>query len=257
MNEIQNITVSIPFCDVSFEMKLINKGHNVPFYDIIKNNKIYEPETTKFICKTLHDNFNCIDIGANNGYYTILMSILGAPNTSVYSYEPMPDSYKLLLDNVKGRNNVHTFNVALSSVIGSMELNFETEADGTASGIKLPSHRNRIKVPVTTLDRELIDKSSISISKPTLIKIDVEGFEPEVISGGRKLLSGLDECYVIFEYMKDYYSRRMINYDALFDVFHSMDYQVFLLINDGTQLKRIKDHREIGSLNANLVAIKK
>ena len=175
----------------------------------------------------------------------------------VYSFEPMPDSYRLLVDNVRGEGNIFTFNVALGSESGSMGLNFETEADGIASGIRLPSHRNRIKVPVTTVDHELIDKGLISLDRPTLIKIDVEGFELDVIKGGSKLLSVLDECYVIFEYMKYYYYKRKISYDALFQLFNATGFEIFLLRNEETQLKKIKDHREIGSLNANLVAIKK
>lgn len=256
MADVQSIEVSVPFCNLIFDIKLINKGHNVSFYDIIKRKGIYEPEITKFICETINNNFNCIDIGANNGYYTVLMSMIGGPNSAVYSFEPMPDSYKLLAENVKGRDNILAFNMALGSEVGFMKLNFESEADGTASGIKLPSHKNEVVVPVSTLDHELIDKGLISLDKPTLMKIDVEGFELDVVEGGSKLLSALNKCYVIFEYMKYYYFMRKIDYDALFQFFNDMGYEIFLLQNNGPG-KKIKGHREIGSLSANLVAIKK
>ena len=75
----------------------------------------------------------------------------------VYSFEPNPDSYRLLVVNVKEQGNVCTFNVTLGSENDSMELNFKTEADGNAPKIRLPLHQNLIIIPLTTLDLKPID----------------------------------------------------------------------------------------------------
>jgi hypothetical protein len=53
-------------------------------------NGVYEPEETELIKKLVKPNDVCIDVGANVGYFTVLMAKLGA---YVYAFEPEPSNF--------------------------------------------------------------------------------------------------------------------------------------------------------------------
>jgi FkbM family methyltransferase len=119
------------------------------------------------------------------------------PEVSIYSFEPLKNIYDELVKNVSNRPVIRTFNMALGSFIGSSPMNrndfspassiFElTEnALGTYSFI---SHSEIEEIRVSTLDA-LMDEGSIDVDGSTLIKMDVQGYEGEVIRGGVKALS--------------------------------------------------------------------
>ena len=115
------------------------------------------------------------DIGANIGSYTILAS--GHIEASTVCFEPVPATYQRLLDNIRINgidSRVKSMNIGLSSKKG--ELYFTNSLD-TMNHIAKPDDKDIIKVHVDTLDD--IVKENV----PTLIKIDVEGFETEVLKG--------------------------------------------------------------------------
>lgn len=135
-----------------------------------------------------------VDIGANVGSYTILAAATGA---NVISLEPVRNTFEALLDNVhinRFQNQVLAINTAVGSSQG--ELLMTADKDTTNQAIKLEDTYQGLaeKVPVTNLDSLLKGKSI-----PALIKIDVEGFEGEVISGGYETFSNNQQLAVIME----------------------------------------------------------
>ena len=134
--------------------------------------------------------YDAIDIGANHGLFTILMSKT-APGGKVYSFEPEKHSYNKLINNVSNIPNVKTFNIALGDEEKEVELYFNLDNDGGHAlwdpavhpdNSKTKSH-DRIKqiVQMKTLD-------SIIDIKPKVIKIDTEGCELLIIKGAKNLI---------------------------------------------------------------------
>ncbi|MCX7944434.1 MAG: FkbM family methyltransferase [Deltaproteobacteria bacterium] len=122
-----------------------------------------------------------IDIGANIGAYTILASAEIGANT--IAIEPIPPTFKILLDNIlvnRIHDRVKALNIGLGSKNG--KLRFTTLYDST-NHVATGGETNTIEVEVSTLDTIL---SSELI--PVLLKIDVEGFETEVLNGAEKTL---------------------------------------------------------------------
>jgi FkbM family methyltransferase len=132
----------------------------------------YGPDETEKILSLA--NGLCLDIGANIG--CIGMALVSS-GFSVISFEPQAELFKLLCLNVPSGDNRA---VALGSVasVGKMPKVAYSER-GNFGGIGIGS--GTVSVPIVTLD-------SLELS-PGFIKIDVEGFEREVLVGGRSTIS--------------------------------------------------------------------
>ena len=107
-------------------------NHDLGFYRNYKMHRLYEPETSKFIVKTLKKGDTFIDIGANNGYFSLMASILVGSTGKVYAFEPTPDSFKRLQTNVHVNKfkNIKLFECALGDKDGKIKLNVSKKEDG-------------------------------------------------------------------------------------------------------------------------------
>jgi len=146
---------------------------------------IYEYSKAKKIAEFVHNGDVFFDIGAHVGYYTLLASKLVGKEGKVYAFEPFPRNIKLLKKHIFINNisNTKIFELALSNKIGqSFFTSNECNSMNHLTDIAGP---NSIEVYVSSLDY-LFDRGKIN--KPSVIKIDVEGGEYEVLLGGKKLL---------------------------------------------------------------------
>ncbi|MEE3718384.1 FkbM family methyltransferase [Tumidithrix elongata RA019] len=117
-----------------------------------------------------------VDVGANIGSYTVLASkVVGAHSLSL---EPIPITFERLRRNIN-INDIHSLVDARCCAVGreSGFLRFSSDCDTTNQVVNEQYIGTSIEVPVKSLDQIL------EALKPTLIKIDVEGYEPEVIQG--------------------------------------------------------------------------
>lgn len=151
-----------------------------------------EYEDMSFILDFLGNGNLFVDVGANVGSYSILAASKGA---EVIAVEPVPETYQLLRMNVSLNNlseKITSLNIGLSSEAG--ELLFSTNLD-TVNHVQARgdvSHPTS-KVPVYTLDEILGGRI------PSVVKIDVEGFEFNVIAGSSKTLGSSELSAVIVE----------------------------------------------------------
>jgi FkbM family methyltransferase len=129
-----------------------------------------------------------LDVGAHCGSHTILYKRIN-PNCKIYAFEPQAAMYSLLVKNVKSNNleDVHCYNNAVGHFVGDAEMNKFSEDGSNAfknayyddenifnlAGISIGSGGERVKM-IT------IDSLKMSCD---FIKIDVEGYEPYVVSG--------------------------------------------------------------------------
>ncbi len=133
----------------------------------------YNPDETEMILSLATPGKLCIDIGANIG--CISMALLRS-GFSVRAFEPQPEVYKLLEMNLVGGV---AYNVALGRESGTAEMPkvyYSTKGNFGGLGIGGKSMYGSYTVPVEALD-------SYSFSNVGFIKIDVEGYEEEVLRG--------------------------------------------------------------------------
>jgi FkbM family methyltransferase len=145
-----------------------------------------------FLLHFLRKGDTFADIGANIGSYTILASAhVGA---KIFAFEPVGSTFLHLLDNIainRLQNNVITFNVALGSSKGTIDF---TSSLDTTNHVANENEVDTISVPVETLDDALENQQC-----PSLLKIDVEGFETEVLIGGNEILKNKELKAIIIE----------------------------------------------------------
>jgi FkbM family methyltransferase len=178
-------TVEIKVSDRRFLMALNSRDKGLS-----KELSLYgfrEPHTTRLMSTIIKDDDIIIDVGANIGYYALLESKL-APNGFVYAIEPVRDNFDYLKTNVDVNRctNVELFNCALSDKRGTGVI-FIPERRNCASLVE-PSHDGTIRkesVQLETLDSFV--KGHVERC-PTLVRMDVEGCEYQVIKGALRVL---------------------------------------------------------------------
>ena len=142
----------------------------------------YEKGTIQFLEEYLKPGSSFLDIGANIGLMSAIASKTVGEKGVVYAVEANPGTVPILQANIELNNckNTELLPVALSDLQGTALLfeNWEVNRGG-ASLISQGDNQQGIEVKMERLD-DLFDEST----PIDLVKIDVEGFEPQVIRGG-------------------------------------------------------------------------
>lgn len=132
-----------------------------------------------------------VDIGANNGFLsTQLAQLLRSVDTKIYAVEPVPATFELLKSSITRlslADCIQPICCAVSDSPGLIALKCNIQESLFAQVLPpggLLETRNIIFVCATTVD-QLVNDLAI---RPNLIKIDVEGSEPKVLSGAQAIL---------------------------------------------------------------------
>ena len=160
--------------------------------------KFWEPSVTKLIQSLKKGTF--VDVGGNVGLYTVMASKLLGKNGRVISIEPDPDIFKVLEQNVKNNScqNVELKNIAAWNKQEKLKLyKPKFGVDTVGNSLVQNSHDYYFEVNAMSLDDVLDDPDIV------LIKVDVEGAEPQVWKGLHKTLSCNDSIHLVFEALED------------------------------------------------------
>ena len=183
--------------------------------DLIQRNILYEgvweTELTEFLLKELKSDDIFMDIGANIGYFTLLG--LSKRVQQVIAFEPDPLNSEILSLNLSLNLgfNAQVITKALGSSVGSLSFKRTHVANTGVSGFMAENAVIVFDVEIDTLDNLLAAKS---IENPTVIKIDVEGWEQEVFNGAINMLKNTPPRLIIFEAFTDI-SGKIINQDLV------------------------------------------
>jgi FkbM family methyltransferase len=147
----------------------------------------YERQETKWVTRWLQPGMTVIDVGANVGYYTLLAASCVGPTGKVFAIEPSPYAYARLKETVAANalSQVVTLQAALGSAGGEGVLYMPPSGNHSPSMV-LCDQEDYWRVPLRTLDDCL---EEWGLERVDLLKMDVEGFEPQVLRGARLALS--------------------------------------------------------------------
>lgn len=179
---------------------------------------LYETGSSRVVKRIVRPGDICLDIGANVGYYTRLISDLIGSSGKVIAFEPHPRVFSLLQKNVGYRPNVYLLPKAASDRVGRIDI-YETplESGGTSifqsrssmvpASIEkelYPRARERkrdvYQVETITVDEAL---TSLGIKQVNFVKMDIEGAEILALRGMVKTLYQSSQVSLLIEYYPD------------------------------------------------------
>ncbi len=171
---------------------------------------VYELAVSEFLWRLTDPGDHCLDIGANIGYVTSLLAAKAGPSGKVSSFEPHPQVFERLTENVQSWNRsagagsiapVSSMRLAIGANEGEMDLVepdgfYQNQGSASLSKVARQSTAKRVKhrVQVQCLDALFQDARQIGI-----MKIDVEGAEQAVFDGASGLLGGRKIRDILFE----------------------------------------------------------
>lgn len=166
---------------------------------------LYEREIIRFIKKYIKKSMIALDIGANIGYFTLLLSRMVGNQGKVICFEPSKYAYDLLKENIRINclENVQVYQQAVSDTSGETTFFEGPEGYEVYSSLQPPVakgsegiHFSQQKVQVDTIDHML---GELGVSCIDFVKIDVEGAELKVIRSMKNTLKNNRQIKLLFE----------------------------------------------------------
>ncbi len=222
----------LSYGDISFKMRLVPGDHSVGEEIFFHNS--YEPEIVELFKKYVTKNMVCLDIGANIGHHSLVLSRLAK---KVISFEPNPHIYRQFKESIElnGITNIEANNFALGNSNVSTYLSFSPGNSGGASFTKIDDKMtDQITAEIKKMD-------NLNLEKVDFVKMDAEGFEWEIIKGGMKTFEK-NRPIIVIEYSPLFLEKT--EKDASINIlswFHSNEYDLY---DSDYYMKKISDLKE-------------
>jgi len=177
---------------------------------IIKLVGIHEGAATTAIMKYLREGMTVIDIGANIGYYAFLEARAVNSSGRVYAIEPSPESYAPLEEGRKLNEFswMSTHQIAIGTYSGEILFNLGHMSNSSnviddkdpnltewAHAHLANAMRDSVMVPCETID-SFVDR--LDINNIDILRMDVEGYELEIMKHADTTLSRMNDSSIIF-----------------------------------------------------------
>jgi len=160
---------------------------------------VIEPSQTKLMEKIVKPGMNVFDLGANFGWFSLVLSKLVGSSGRVYSFEADPTLIDILKENIKLNNssNISIQPIAVSNNEGISKFSLNESYDTRNQLDSISNSGNTIDVEVISLD-EFCKKENLK--KVDFIKMDIEGSEPKALEGMKKIISDNPQLKIIMEF---------------------------------------------------------
>jgi FkbM family methyltransferase len=218
--------------------------------DVMAGYRLLKPYAPPWLLRTLLQRGDCfIDVGANLGDWTLPAARLVGQGGRVLAFEPVPQAAAALRKSawVNRMSQVQVFERALSNRSGQAEFSVERENSGGSRLNRMADDAGRsfthVKVEVGTLD-----EASAALAGVALVKIDVEGYEAEVLQGATQMLARLRPALHLETGHETPEQRRVIA-----DLLGRAGYELAgIVCNDGVVEASLQDYAAKGGSFANL-----
>lgn len=148
---------------------------------------VHENNSTQEVKRVIKPGMKILEIGANIGYYALLETKLAGPTGYLYAIEPAPYNFDLLRKNIElnGIKNVDLHQAAFAEKSGKARF-YVYDRSNLSSFIK----REDMGMASVEVDVELMTLDDFLGSKTVdFIRMDVEGYEREILRAGENALS--------------------------------------------------------------------
>jgi len=195
--------------------------------------KVFEKEILTKAVKYIKKDSVIFDIGANIGQHSIIFSLHGA---QVYSFEPNNFIFEQFIKSISLNkiSNITPFNYGIAAEENIYDLYVNPKNVGNATLIK-NSNFKHIKVNIKTLENFYRQ-----IDKVDFVKIDVEGFELEVILGNQGFFEKF-KPFIWLEFTPDWYKDSKFSLTQLDEMIRKLGYRIYSF-NNNRQLENLTSH---------------
>lgn len=144
----------------------------------------YEAELTSAFLELLHPGQTFVDVGANEGWFSMLAAKLVGPTGQVIACEPQERLWPAILKNLmaNGFANVQLLPFAIGREAGRGQINLYPSVNTGSSHICGTRRRWEATQPIEVVPLSVV-LGSVADRRIDLMKIDVEGFELQVLQG--------------------------------------------------------------------------
>ena len=161
-----------------------------------------EPHVVPLFRRFLTADSVVLDIGANFGLYTVIAAKLLGPRGRLYAFEPLPHAFGLLRRSVwankfRDPSNVVLVNALVGEANGSGRLYYDLEELAGASLTASTRRCHSVDVKMVAIDEYLPADLKVD-----LVKIDVEGHEPEVLRGMARTIARSPNIRLFVEFFE-------------------------------------------------------
>jgi FkbM family methyltransferase len=180
--------------------------------------RTYEADTVELVRTITRPGMVALDIGANVGYYTRLLSTLVGSSGQVLAFEPHPRSFTLLRQNTVQLNNVSLIEMAVGQMEGWATL-YDSLSESGGSSLRYDArqaadlravHRGQALAPrivkdlptatysvkTTSVDSYLSERH---IQEVNIVKIDIEGAELDALRGMEEIVKRSKQTAMFIE----------------------------------------------------------
>lgn len=226
----RNADVTVEVLPKSFKLLFdLSQKNYQTIHGLLKLGYLYESDVSGFMTRIISEGDVLVDVGANIGFYSMLLCSLTGSSGTVVAFEPGDKNVAAILENVEINQfkNIEIRKKLVGHQAGySAYYRFDSVDSGCSYAIEAaPEIGDGFeKKDLCTLDDELDH-----LSKIKLVKIDVEGFEVNVLKGAFNLLSSNRVRYWIVEYAPQTYALNGFTLNSLREYMGQFDLDMFVL----------------------------
>lgn len=214
----------------------------------------FEPNEFAFLGRILRSGMTVVDVGANEGLYTLFAARRVGPSGRVIAVEPSSRE-RAILDGNLARNQIRNVAVvpsALADKPGTAELKIAPMQHGGHNTLGQFVYDDDTAVACESVTVETLDAlaARLKLEGVDVLKVDVEGAELKLLAGGRNLLSQ-QRPILLIEANDEALKRQGASAAALVDLLLSLDYRIHMFSEHGT----IEPWTQGRRLSENIVAL--
>ena len=211
----------------------------------------WEPYTTELMKRFVKSGMTAVDVGANIGYYTLLLSMLVGLGGTVFAVEPGRKARRILMHNWNINKvfccNTNISGAAASSEDGTTDLYVGDNMMGSSSLYNQWNEQKPVRCVTQKLD------SIVGGNPVDFVKIDTEGAEIEVLGGMTKILKSRPT--MIIEFSPRCLITARHNPSDLLSLLWAYDYRLWAISEKGKRLWYINPSYNLGMWDGNTATV--
>jgi FkbM family methyltransferase len=206
----------------------------------------FELGLTNYILRNVSEGMNVVDVGANIGYFSVLLGYKVGQTGRVTAYEPNPKVHQLVLDNLTLNEHKHNAIVKELGVYSERTVLTFHVSDRFQGNSSIKEHSEQYLSDFKSDETHTMRISTIALDEENLgyinfLKIDTEGGEYHVFKGMKNILDNKQIDTIVFELNKSMLQEDTQPFYELLKLYEG-NYHYYLLTPNGDLIRDSLDN---------------